>query len=361
MKTVLRAPAELTAVSIFAELAVWEKRPELQRLCKGAESGGKMDEALVARALPGLSAAACRNLLRTVEYLRLIETGGVLSAFGKRCASTGDAPAWELGVFTFLVARHPCFGAWPVAFRRERPDGQDRDFASLEEVPIWFLPTPNRLWVSGFEDKAKFTISAFPSMPGQGSVVRARELSPATLVWEIDLSTGKNQLHVEGVVENAGALRTTDMTVPDQEVAALFGQWEPRWNAAAGRMLTPYDGAAGKDGRDNFVRTISYKKVKAGARGTFESAKVDGVPVGPSSPQEARDWALALTLSRAESGDAFVAPIAWKREWEAVVAGSPLQAGAGAAPEPLAVLDQSSTLSPRLRWLLASPSDLSLE
>ena len=361
MKTVLLAPAELTAVSILAELAVWEKRPELQRLCRSAEKSGKMDEALIAGVLPGLSASACRNLLRTVEYLRLTETGGAISDFGKRCATTGEAPAWELGVFTFLVARHPCFGAWPVAFQRERPESQDRDFASLEEVPAWFSPTPKRVWVSGLKEPARFTISAFPSMQGQSSAVRSRELPPATLVWEIDLSTGKNLLHVEGVVQNVGALRTADMTIPDQEVAALFGQWEPRWNAAAGQLQMPYDGGAGKDGRETFVRSISYKKVRAGARGTFESAKVDGVPVGPSSPQEARDWALALTLARAESADAFVAPTAWNREWEQAITGSPLQVGAGTAPQPLTVLEQSSAISPRVRWLLATPADLSLE
>lgn len=362
MKTVLRAPAELTAVSILAEVAVWEKRPELQRLCRAAEAAGKLDEASVGAALPGLSASACRNLLRTLEYLRLTEAGGAVSAFGKRCASTGEAPAWELGVFTFLVARHPCFGAWPLAFRRERPDGMDRDFSDLEEAPAWLAPTPNRVWVSAFEDKAKFTITAFPVLAGQNPAVRARELAPATLVWEMDLRTGKNLLHVEGMVEGGGPLRTTDMTVPEQEVAALYAQWEPRWSAAAGRLLMAYDGAAAKDGRDPFVRTLPYKKVKAGARGTFESAKVEGVPVGPPGAPEARAWALALACARAQTADAFVAASAWKREWEQIVAGTPLQVGAGAAPTPLDALEQApAPVSSRLRWLLAAPADLSLE
>lgn len=361
MKTELRAPVELMDISIFAELAVWEPRPELQRLCRAAEEKRRLDADLVASVLPGLSASACRNLLRTVEYLRLTSSDGVLTELGKRCAKTGEAPAWELGVYTFLVARHPCFDVWPVAFRREPADGQDRDFSSLEELPGWFTPKPNESWVSAFEDGTRFTIAAFPSRPGQNAAVRIRSLPPATLVWALDLASGKNRYHVEGHVEGAGALRTTDMMVPEREVTALFGQWERRWNAAAGRVMMPYDGGADNSGRDSFVRTLHYKKVGAGQRGAFELAKVEGVPVGPSSPQEARSWALALALASSESLGTFVTPSAWKRAWEQVIAGSPLQSGAGAAPDSLTVLEQSRTLSPRLRWLLAAPADLSLE
>lgn len=361
MKTTLRAPVPLVAVSVLAEVAVWEPRLELQRLCKSAEASGRLDEALVASALPGMSGSACRNLLRTTQYLRLIEAGGALSDFGKRCVLTGEAPAWELGVFTFLVARHPSFGAWPVGFRRDRAEGQDREFKTLEGLPTWFAPTPRRVWVSGFEDRAKFTISAFPAPPGQNPAVRTQDEPPATLVWELDLSTGKNLLHLEGNLEGSGKLNTVNMTVPEHEVAALFGKWEPRWHAQSGRMLTAYDGGADKQGRDSFVRDLSYPKVSAEPRGTFEGVVVQEVPVGPSSPREAHDWALTLLLNRVGSANELVAPGAWRRGWDQVITGTPLQAGAGAPPEPLALVEQPGALSPRLRWLLAAPADLSLE
>ncbi len=364
MKTVLKGPVELFAISVFAEMAVWEKRPELQRLFQSGAANGKVDAAVVAAALPGLSDSACRNLLRTMEHLKLIEASGAITSFGKRCGETGDATAWELGVFTFLVARHPCFTSWPIAFRREKPDGQDRDFDSLGEVPAWFAANPKRIWTSGFEDKARFTISSFPTHPGHGAWCRVLHLPDAVLVWDLDLDTGRNALHVEGeamVGERMIPFRTTDQTVPLPEVTALFANWERRWNATAKRVLLRYDGAATKDGRDSFTRTLTYRNVTTGLRGTFDQAKIEGVPVGPPGATEAREWATALAIARISAADTYVAPNSWARNWDSTVAGTPLQAEAGAAPDIVALLDQNPTLPIRLRWLLAAGADLMME
>lgn len=364
MKTVLKAPAELFAISTFAEVAVWEKRPELQRLFQSGAAGGKVDAAVVAAALPGLSDSACRNLLRTIEHLKLIEANGAITAFGKKCGETGEATAWELGVFTFLVAKHPCFTSWPIAFRREKPDGQDRDFDSLAEVPAWFAANPKRIWTSGFEDKARFTISSFPALAGQSAWCRVVSQDDARLVWELDLDTGKNALHVEGEAmggEGAIPFRTADQTVPVTEVVPLFASWESRWNPTARRVLLPYDGSANKDGRDSFIRTLTYRKVKAGLRGTFDPARVEGIPVGPAGAAEAREWATALALARVAAADSYVAPGRWAAGWDATVAGTPLAAEAGSAPDVSTLLDQQTTIPSRLRWLLAAGADLAME
>ncbi len=364
MKTTLRAPAELFAMSVFAEVAVWEKRLELQRLVRLGEAHGKVDVPLVAAALPGLTDSACRNVLRTIEHMRLIDANGSITAFGKRCSTTGEAPAWELGVFNFLVAKHICFGAWPIAFRREKPDGQDRDFASLEEVPAWFSPTPQQSWTSGFEDKQRFTLSRFHTEPGQNAYCRLNPLPPAELLWEIDLITGKNLLHLEGdiqVEKKSVSFKTHELTVPEDEARAYFGTWERRWSPAAGRVLLTYDGAANKDGRDDFQRTLPYSKVMAGPRGTFDSVKVEEIPVGPSGAAEATEWAMELALARIRVADAYVARKSWAKEWDGVVAGTPLENGAGAAPEVSMVLDRRPPLiTPRLRWLLAAGTDLAM-
>lgn len=364
MKTVLRAPVELFEISAFAEVAVWENRPELQRLFRSGEAGGKVDAAVVAAALPGLSDAACRNLLRTIEHLKLIEGNGVITAFGRRCGELGDVPAWELGVFTFLVAKHACFGARPVAFRRGKVDGQDRDFSTLVPIPVWFSANGRQIWTSGFEDKQQFTIARFPTSADKVAYCREEALSPARLVWEMDLATGKNQVHVEGeVVGNEGAIpfRTADTSVPEPEVASLFASWETRWSAAASRVLIPYDGAADLDGHDTFVRSLTYRGVQAGAHGKFDTATVDGVPVGPRSAAEARVWATALALARTDSAGNYVSPDAWTRDWTAAIAGTPLEATAGTSPDVSTLLEQQTTLSPRLRWLLAAGTDLTME
>ncbi len=360
MKTTLRAPAELFGISVFAEVAVWEKRLELQRLIRAGEAAGKVDAAIVAAALPGLSNSACRNVLNTIEHMRLIDAHGSITTFGQRCSKTGEAPAWELGVYNFLVAKHVCFGAWPIAFRREKPDNQDRDVADLE-VPAWFSQTLQRTWTSSFEDKQSFTLAGFPKQPGQNAYCRMERMPPAELLWDIDLITGKNLLHLEGSVPGSGVFRSMDLAVSEDEARGYFGTWEPRYAKAAGRVLLAYDGAADKDGRDDFLRTILYPQVTAGLRGTFDSVKVEAIPVGPSGTAEAKVWATSLALARVKAADTYVAPKSWTKDWDATSAGTPLQPGAGTCPEVSMLLEQQRSLSPRLRWLLAAGTDLALE
>ena len=362
MKTTLRASVELSAISVFAEVAVWEKRLELQRLCRLGQASGKIDASVVASALPGLSNSAHRNVLKTIEHMQLIDSMGTMTSFGLKCSQTGEAPAWELGVFTFLVARHGCFGAWPLAFVREKPDGQDRDFNSLDVVPDWFSPMPQHMWTSAFEDKQVFTLSRFPTRNGQNAVCRVKQMPEAVLVWEIDLITGKNLRHVEGSVLGADdkprSFRSMALAVPDDEVRGYFGTWEPQWNKAVGRVLRRYDGHADKDGRDDFLRTLRYPRVTAGQRGTYENVRVDEVPVGPSGSPEAAEWATALAIARIKVADAIVTPKSWSHTWDTILEAKPLQAGAGPAPEVSTLLDRSP---PRLRWLLTAGTDLGME
>ncbi len=364
MKTTLRAPVDLFEIYAFAEVAVWQKRLELQRLLRAGEAVGKINENIVGSALPGLSKSACRNLLNSIEHLQLIDAHGTITDFGRRCSNTGEAPSWELGVFRFLVAKHVCFGAWPLAFIREKPDGHDRDF-NLDVVPDWFAPTPQRTWTSAFEDKQSFTLSRFPTKPGQNAVCRMDRLPAAELVWQIDLTTGKNLLHVEGSVPGSEgkseSFRSMDLAVGEDETRGYFGTWEPRWNNAAGRVLLRYDGHADKDGRDDFRRVLRYPKVTAGQRGTYENISVEDIPVGPSGPTEATEWATALAIARIKAADAYVAPKSWTANWNAWIAGTPLQASAGAAPDVSTLLDRQPPLPSRLRWLFAAGTDLGME
>lgn len=363
MKTILQANVQVWEIGIMLELAVWDKRPELQRICKMVGSDGRINEAIVNSALPGLSESAQRNVLRSLEHMRLVE-GGALTQFGRRCGDSGDAPSWELGAYSLLVAQHPCFGAWPMAFKREKPDGFDREFGNLQEVPAWLQPMSKNVWTCAIEGK-RFTIYDFPGLAGQPRPCRVVEKPPARLTWDLDLTTGKNAYRIEGeVLGEQGRLqrfRTFDAAVPDTEVLAMFAAWEPRWNATTERVLLSYDGGASKDGHDDFIRTRTYTKVKAGARGTFDSAKVEGVPVGPVGATEARAWATALALSRVNAADAYVAPDGWAKHWDQTVSGTPLAPKAAAAPDLFMLLDQQTALSPRLRWLLAAAADLVIE
>lgn len=366
MKTVLESSVELLGLSVLAEVAIWEKRPELQRLLASLGKNGLLDAATVAQFLPGLSETGYHNIIHNLEHLRLIGPSGGATALGKRCAQSGEAPAWEIGVYTFAVARHPCFGTWPLWFSRERPDGLDRNYEQLVDVPTWFQPTPESVWASPLEDQTRFTIAALPCERGQSAKCRATGLSAtAQLKWKLDLTTGRNAFWVEGSVRvekgQTQRFRTAESSVPESEIAALYATWEPHWDPRQGRVLMAYDGAGSEDGHDDFLRGMRYKDVSLGGRGTYAEAKVEEIPVGPSGAQEAREWALSLALRHVGMKDGYVTPAEWLAVWQKTVDGTPLAPSAGAAPNWAQLSTETPKIAPRTRWLLAAAADLFME
>jgi hypothetical protein len=365
MKALLYSQVELWQIAAFAEVAIWERRPELQRLCASVPDRGTLGPDQIDKVLPGLSEAARKNIVRYLSYLRLLDERGALTALGRRCAATGKAPAWELGVYHFLVAAHPLFRCHVIDIRRAPADGNDWDFKGLEGVPDWFGPDPARVWTSAFDGALKFTLYALPAPRGVDSSARVEKLQAARLVWSVDLDSGQNAWHIEGeLVGERGPVtfRSQPESVPPQKLVGLFAAWENRWNQKSGRLAMAYDGGAA-DGRETFFRTFRYREVKAGEFGTFSEVVVEGVPVGPSSAAEARQWALSLAIARVEAADAYCSRDAWTKEWAEIVQGTPLEPDAGTAPAPDAVttVPSGKPLSPRTRWLLNAPSDLAME
>jgi hypothetical protein len=364
MKALLHSEAELWQITAFAEVAIWERRPELQLLCASVPERGTLGPGEIDTVLPGLSEAARKNIVRHLSYLRLLDERGALTALGRRCAATGEAPAWELGVYHFLVSAHPLLRCHVIDLRRAPADGKDWDFKGLESVPDWFGSDPARVWTSAFDGALKFTLNALPAPRGSDPRCRAEELQPARLVWSVDLESGQNAWHIEG--ELAGergqvTFRSQPESVPPQKLVGLFAAWDSRWNQKSGRVAMAYDGGAA-GGRDTFVRTFRYPKVKAGEFGTFSDVVVEGVPVGPSGAAEARQWALSLGIARVAAADAYCSRNAWTKEWAEVVHGTPLEPDAGKAPAPDEVTGPGGKpLPPRTRWLLNAPSDLAME
>ena len=364
MKTVLRSDVALWKISAFAEMAVWERRPELQRVCALASGRGGLEPAEIDHALPGLSDTARGNIIRYLRYLRLIDEGGALTALGRRCVATGDAPAWELGACSFLVSTHPLFRCHLIAFQRAPAEDRDRDFQSLEGVPAWFGADPGRIWTCGFDSDVTFTIHALPAPRGTGPRCRAVKLSPARLVWHIDLDSGQNTWHIEGEVageREARRFRTPPESVSPERLAGMFATWDKRWNPITRRVSMAHDGAA-RDGHETFLRTFRYPEVEAAGRGTFSGVVVEDVPVEPDGPAEARRCALALAVARVTAADAYCSREAWTKTWDAAVEGTPLEPGAGQALAQDGIPSiTANPLSGRTRWLLAAASDLAME
>jgi len=363
MKGLLRSEVEFWRIAAFAEVAVWERRPELQRICRAVPELGGLGSDEIDKVLPGLSEAARKNIVRHLRYLRLLDDRGALTVLGRRCASSGEAPAWELGVYEFLVAAHPACGSHALAFQRLQADARDRDFQGLEPMPEWFGPAPGRVWTSAL-DGGRFTVHSLPTSQGIDPRCRTQKLRPARLVWDIDLASGENAWHIEGDVESSrgrASFRSQPESMPPDKLMSLFGTWDKRWNRTSSRLEMPFDGKA-SDGRDAFLRTFRYPRVKVGEFGTFDDVVVEGVPVGPSGSTEARRWALELTVARIATADAYCSKESWSKEWDMVVRGTPLEAGAGRAPAADAVASSGGKPLPiRTRWLMVAACDLTME
>jgi len=361
MRAVLQTKIPLWDIAVFAELAVWEPRPELQRLCVAALDRGCLDTTLVASRLPGLSERAYANLLRSLVYLQLVDGQGQLTAFGRRCAETGEAPAWEQGVYHLLVAVNPLCGGVVLAFDRAVSDGQDRDFSNLEGVPAWLQPSREHVHTSVF-DRSRFSLAAFPSPRNEAPKCRGCALQDASLTWTVDLTTGDSRWFIEGTVASGGKFRTADVSRTLPNIAEFFGLWEPRWDPQRGFAAIAYDHKAGADGSEDFRRTWKYSDVEVTSDLHFASIIVDTIPVGPASDADAHTWATAIAVGLASASDGYVTPNAWSRLWQDVTQAAPLRGRAGQAPDPTTVRQIGERpLAPRTCWLLAAAADIGTE
>ena len=364
MKATLEAEVEIWDIAVFAELAVWERRPDLQLICALARDRGGLDEAAVETVLPGLSARARANLLRHLGYIQLMDRSGALTALGHYCATSGEAPAWEQGVYNLLVARHPLFDSYVLDFKRTSGDAFDRKY-DLDTLPQWLAPDRNKILTSATDGARRFSIAGFPAGKGQDPVSRGWELDAGKLSWEIDLLEGTNHWAISGSVgakENATSFQSPQESVDPSELAGLYGSWDPRWDARQGRVLMSYDGKVGPGGREPFLRTWRYKSVKVGRFGSFDDVVVRDIPVGPATPSHARTWATAITVARTEGHGAYVAPSRWNSEWDDAIAGTPLAGRAGQPPTPTEITEiDGKPISTRTRWLLTAGADLGME
>ena len=362
MRLRLDSKVELHEVGAFAELAVWERRPELQRVCEAVRAGGS-DEATLKATIPGLTTTGYKNLRRHLEYLQLINANGRLTSFGKHCADSGEAPAWEQGAYYFLVSVHAVFGALVLAFKRPEADGQDRDFDSLRELPDWLRPNSEKVYESLLDSGLRFSITGFPTHGASAAQCRMRSLDPAELAWEIDPETGKNLWSLTGTVgEGRQRFSPLQGSVDSARLSGLIGRWDRRWDQRQGRLILPFDGHVPAGGHEQFLRAQKYPSVAVAEYGTYVDVTVEGVPVGPATDADARAWASAIVVARAEAEGVFATTDKWRSAWDTATAGTPLAGRAGAAPDPR-TLDAigGRKIGSRTRWLIGTTSDIGME
>ncbi|MCO5166632.1 MAG: hypothetical protein M9894_09730 [Planctomycetes bacterium] len=360
MKTTLTAEAELFEVQAFAELAVWEARPDLQRLCSAAAKAG-LGDAEIDGVLPGLSPTARKNFVRSLVEMRLLNERRQLTPLGLRCASTGQAPAWEMGVYRLLVAFHRVTGSCVLACRPAEGDARDRDFDSLEDHPPWLIIDPDEVWASALGESMRFSVRFVPIRNAKPRC-RVFELPACKLLWDVDPELGRNSWRLEGSVDDPPkTFRSEPRSVDEKKLAGAIARWDKRWNRTRRRVEMAYDGAR-PNGNDDFRRAFNYPEVHVADYGAFRDVVVEGIPVGPATEAEAREWALALATARVAAADQYVTGPKWGAEWERCVKGTPLEQAAAAPPLPTAVRSAGRVaVAARTRWLLSAATDLGVE
>lgn len=363
MKASLEAEVEIREIAVFAELAVWEKRPDLQVLCAKARDQGNFDEEAIDAVLPGLSLRARKNLLRHMSYIRLTDRNGTLTAFGHRCASQGEAPAWEQGVYRLLVTSHPLFESYVLDFKRTSGDSRDRDFDNRELLPSWFSPS-DRVFTSVFQSK-RFNIAKFPAQKDQDPVCRIEDMPMGKLQWDIDLASGNNRWTIKGQVSRdwnrRGEFQSSPESVEPSKLVDIFGDWEPQWNPQVGRLAIVYDGKVGEGGRESFLRSRSYKNEQVRDFGSFDKVEARYIPVGPATKDDARTWATAILVAQAEAENKYMAPETYQSEWSDIIEDTPLAEWAGDAPDLVSLSEvNGQPVTARTRWLLAAGTDLEM-
>ena len=364
MKASLETEVKIREIAVFAELAVWEKRPDLQVLCVSTRDQGTLDEDAIDSVLPGLSPRARANLLRHLCYIQLVDRNGELTALGRHCASSGEAPAWEQGVYRLLVASHPLFESYVLDFKRTPGDRSDWDFKNREPLPSWFPPKRDRIFTSIFQTK-RFNIAKFPAQRGQNPVCRIEDMTTGKLQWDIDLASGNNKWTIKGQVSRdwnrRGEFQSSPESVEPNKLVDIFADWEPQWDEQVGRLAIEYDGKLGQGGRESFLRSRSYKNEQVRDCGSFDKVEVRDIPVGPATKNDARTWATAILVAKAEAEDIYMAPDTYQSEWSNIIEGTPLAEWAGDAPDPVAVSEvHDRPLAARTRWLLAAGTDLEM-
>ena len=367
MKARLETDVEVRDVAVFAELAVWEKRPDLRILCATARDQGALDEEAIDTVLPGLSPRARKNLCGHLSYLQLVGRNGALTGLGRHCAASGEAPAWEQGVYRLLVASHPLFDSHVLDFIRAPGDGSDRDFDRREPLPSGLRPKRDHVFASVFERSRRFSVAGFPAERGQDPVCRIGETITGRLRWDIDLASGGNKWTIEGRVsegwrKGGGEFRSAPESVESNDLAELFADWEPQWNKKVRRVSMAYDGKVTRDGREPFLRSRQYGQKQVRDFGLFDEVVVRDIPVGPATKDDARIWATAILIARSEAGDGYIASDDWRSGWAAAIEDTPLAKWAGDAPDPVRLSEVGGRpLAIRTRWLLAAGADLSME
>lgn len=324
MNLLLETDLDVTPVILFAEVGVLERRPELARLCQRAltQPDGILSEALCQAALPGISAAGGRSLLRGCVDLDLCDREGRLLPAGVRAAQDELVAIPEQGAYRLWLATHPLFGQRLLHLERTAVDGRDQDYDSLEELP--FALPRGQVFTSVVDPALRFLLR------GQPSWCRIEDDDPCDLTWELRFacaagSAALSQFTLTGELAGDEALpfASPPEAVKVDHAALLRRLTGGAWDEAAGRLRVPL-AQVSKEALESFQMDRPLGDVELPRLGRFEGATLREVPLAPEDASGALAWALARFQQRRGKERGYLARPALEALFTQVTQGTPL-------------------------------------
>lgn len=368
MKVVLTSQIRVERISVFAEMAWMERRPELGLLCRAArEHGNRISAPTVQSALPGLSDAGAENVRAWCRMLGLCDGSGGLTALGEDVAESDEAPVPEQGVYGLWLAQHPVIGRRVLAVERLSAS-RDQRFEDIVPLPI--DPERGKVFRSAVDPKERFQVRDLPSNHGGTGCVVVTTQATCNFRWTLDFDNEQNSWYLDGMIEAPQGKGKAVMQPlqhqaeeDDLDLWRLAEAWGMgplssfgRWQSAERRLAVPFNSVAENE-IDTFRKTMTLGRVDVPGKGSYSNVMLEGVPVGPESPEDAQRWALRRLERHLEKQPTYRSRAEVRELFANLAEETPLAAFSPTLPSHDDLL-RAAAMDPMRFWSLAAPVDL---
>lgn len=374
MKATLTTKLTVHAITIFAEMAWLEDRPELGALCKAArDSNNRLTKDIIQKTLLGVSDHGANNILDQCKLLGLTDSNGHLSELGQSVADTNRAPVPEQGVYNLWITEHPLLkGTSVLAAERhaQKQNATNMNSSQLKKLPLQ-LPI-NRAFQSLANPQEEFLIRALPHQHDQPECVINSARQTAHLVWHIEPEPASSQWQLHGGLTTF----TIQESLPIQDNNHLepvnpwdlMNHWARHadirdigsWNSQKQYIVRDFDQLTPEEYLSFAIKEIQCFNINVPNKGRFDTLTLNNVPLGPKSEQDAREWANGLLLHKLTHKSEFRTRQNVKQLFEDCIESTPLAEFSPTLPAHKDLLQELGLQqkTPAAFWSIAAPVDL---
>lgn len=360
MIVIAEAIPALRQISLLAEFASRQPRPELKYILRLAE-GGSLQVQTVAKRLQVKERAAF-NILNECVSLGLIDRQGVVTPEGHRFLKdeNGHVYAPEHGCFNVLVCRHPAFNQTLLNIERTP---EDIDLADItDQHDVFLQPGDKTLGKAG-----EFKFREYLTKSRRGGLKSADQWSARLSVElaspEAKSATGKIQW-MRGAAtndEDTLTLRTSPLVLWEaalRQIPDTVGTWKTKPQP---HLAIPFKAAKPEE-------LTHFKRTEIRCPGPLHLESEDDqwtqfilreIPVGPADEAEARAWIDTLFLKAVQAERTYLNLSEATELYQIIRQRNPVLAALAPSYQHAATLRSAWQADDRQAyWALRAPDDL---